>query len=112
MKTDHKTTLPECSYTEARSADMQRFRMRLMRFHSKEIKYMSVKERRSTWPVHQAVKSTNDNDKMHAHIGSVISSQCPPQKRDYSRSWKHWRMFLSADRSKCSAVRDELRTIL
>ena len=41
VKTDHKTTLPECSYTEARSADMQRFRMRLMRFHSKEIKYVS-----------------------------------------------------------------------
>ena len=56
---------------------IQRFRMRLMRFHFKEIKHVPRKklyipDALSRLQIRsQTVKPTIDDDEMHAHIGSI-----------------------------------------
>ena len=55
---------------------IQRFSMRLMRFHFKEIKYVPGKRMYIADALSrlQARSQTIDDDKIHAHIASVISS--------------------------------------
>ena len=81
-ETDHKPLVPLLSThtLDQLPPRIQRFRMRLMRFHFKEIKHVPGKKlyiadalsRLQTR--NQTVKSTIDDDEMHAHIGSVILS--------------------------------------
>ncbi|XP_068729020.1 uncharacterized protein [Montipora capricornis] len=81
-ETDHKPLVPLLSThtLDQLPPRIQRFRMRLMRFHFKEIKHIPGKKLYIADALSrlqtriQTVKSTIDDDKMHAHIGSVISS--------------------------------------
>ena len=71
---------PEYSHTGSTSTENSKIRMRLMRFHFKEIKHVPGKKvyiadalsRLQTR--NQTVKPTIDDDEMHAHVESVISS--------------------------------------
>ena len=81
VETDHKPLVPLLSThtLDQLPPRIQRFRMRLMRFHFKEIKHvprkMYIADALSRLQIQsQTVKSTIDDDKMNAHVGSVISS--------------------------------------
>ena len=80
VETDHRPLVPHLSThtLDQLPPRIQRFRMRLMRFHFKEIKHvpgkMYIAEALSRLQIRsQTVKSTIDDDEMNAHIGSVIS---------------------------------------
>ena len=82
VETDHKPLVPLLSThtLDQLPPRIQRFRMRLMRFHFKEIKHvpgkqMYIADALSRLQVRdQMAQSTIDDDEMIAHVGSVISS--------------------------------------
>ena len=82
VETDHKPLVPLLSThtLDQLPPRIQRFRMRLMRFHFKEIKHVPGKKMYIADALsrlqtrNQTVKPTIDDDEMHAHVESVISS--------------------------------------
>jgi len=82
VETGHKPLVPLLSThtLDQLPPRIQRFRMRLMRFHFKEIEHvpgkkMYVADELSRLQIRrQTAKSIINDDEMHAHIGSVISS--------------------------------------
>lgn len=96
-ETDHKLLVPLLSTrtVDQLSPRIERFRMRWMRFHFKELNHvprkMSIADPFQDSKPEAKQWSQQLTLKKWMHTSEAWPHHCLPQTRDYSRSWKHRR---------------------